>query len=266
MKHLLSLFAAVLVASAASSQTTHTVAVGPTFSFGPADITITVGDTVRWEWSGGFSHNVESGVGGVPDGIFSSGMPTTAPDGFSLTFDSAFLSANPVPGNAYDYYCIVHVAFTGMAGVVRVIEPYACLNPSGSLVTLAGAPVTGGTWTIGVNNPLPGAQTPGASLAFLGIATKPQPNFPCGLPLPGFHMDPTSPLGEILIGIAPPNPIVSAGPVVWAGPATPAAFPIPIPPNPLLVGIELYAQGLILDPVGPNTWGASQGLKASIGS
>ncbi|MCZ6597499.1 MAG: hypothetical protein O7B99_07670, partial [Planctomycetota bacterium] len=66
---------AVLVAGGASAQVTHGVTVGPTFSFSPVDISIDVGDTVLWTWSGSFFHNVESGDGGVGDGIFDSGAP-----------------------------------------------------------------------------------------------------------------------------------------------------------------------------------------------
>ena len=254
----------VLLAGAASAQITHNVAVGPNFEFVPDDLTVMVGDTVQWDWSGGFQHNVESGVGSVPDGIFTSGFPVIAPATFSVTFDQPFLAANPVPGNAYDYYCIVHESFFGMDAVIRVMEPYSCLNPPGSLVTISGAPHINTTWVVGVDNPVPGGQTPG-SLAFLGISIQPQLGFPCGLPLPGFHMDPLQPAGEILIDIFPPNPILSQGPVLWPGPLSPAPFPLPIPPTPTLVGIELYTQGLILDPGGPNTWGASEGIKTTIG-
>ena len=55
---------AVVLASAASStalaQTTHEVDLLG-FSFVPQDLTISVGDTVHWQWAGAF-HNVISGV------------------------------------------------------------------------------------------------------------------------------------------------------------------------------------------------------------
>ena len=56
-----------------------------------------VGDTVLWDWQGGL-HNVESGVGGVPDGNFSSGAPVASQSTtFEVTFDADFLAANPMP-------------------------------------------------------------------------------------------------------------------------------------------------------------------------
>ncbi len=253
------------LAGAAGAQVTHFVSVGPGFAFVPDDITIQVGDTVQWDWAGPLFHNVESGTGGVPDGNFSSGAPVPGPNSFSVTFDAAFLTANPEPGNVYDYFCAVHVTF-GMEGVVRVIAPYGCVNPAGSLVVLGGQPKVGDNWILGVDNPIPGGQTPGATQAFLGIAVNPAPGFPCGIPLPGYHMDPVQPFGELLINIVAPDPILILGPSQWPGPGSPAPHLIPIPPTPALVGLELHTQGLMLDPVGPNTFGASEGLRTTIGS
>jgi hypothetical protein len=152
---------------------------------------------VKWTWAGTFFHNVESGVGSVPDGIFSSGAPFAgAGHTFSVTFDAAFLAAHPVTNNNYDYYCIVHEALFGMSGVVRVTTPYGCTAPAGSMKNVnSDGPHVNQIWQVAVNNPVPGGQTPG-SLAFVGIATAPAPGFPCGLALPGFHMDPAQPLGR----------------------------------------------------------------------
>ncbi|MEM7307071.1 MAG: plastocyanin/azurin family copper-binding protein [Planctomycetota bacterium] len=264
MKPLLTIAAALAAASIASAQTTHTVSNGPGFEFAPADLTIQVGDTVQWVWQGTFFHNVESGVGSVPDGIFTSGSPVQGPATFSVTFDQAFLNANPVPGNAYDYYCIVHESLFGQTGVVRVTTDYGCQNPVGSLVDLSGGPEIGGLWVLGVDNPVPGGQTPG-SAAFVAVSSQPAPGFPCGLPLPGFHMDPLLPFGELLVGIGGPDPLLIAGPGAWFGPGSPANVSIPLPFDPGLVGFELFTQGLLLDAVGTNTFGASNGLRATVG-
>lgn len=258
---------ALVLGTQAAAQVTHNVQVGPNFDFVPEDVSIQVGDTVKWTWAGTFFHSVESGVGSVHDGIFTSGAPTGVPGTtFSVTFDAAFLAANPVAGNNYNYYCIVHEALFGMKGVVRVTTGYGCTAPAGSITNVASdGPHVGKNWQVAVNNPVPGGQTPG-SLAFLGIATQPAPGFPCGLPLPGFHMNPAQPTGELLISVAPPNPLVTLGPSPWVGPGTPTTFTVPVPPNPALLGVELYFQGLIIDPVGPHTFGAAGGLRATIGA
>jgi plastocyanin len=100
------------------SQTT-TVDVGPAVAFTPADVTINVGDTVRWEWLGGL-HNV---VAGTPDSleedIFSSGEATTdTTTVFEVIFDQEFLEAHPKEGNVYPYVCVIHGS--AMTGTVTV--------------------------------------------------------------------------------------------------------------------------------------------------
>lgn len=86
-----------------------------------ADVTIDVGDTVTWTWVNGF-HNVVSA-----DGAFSSGPPVNSPGTtFSVTFDQAFLDANPVPGDIYVYHCEVHLTF-GMVGSVTVNTDPMCV-------------------------------------------------------------------------------------------------------------------------------------------
>ena len=259
MKTPTQLLLALLCTGALHAQTTHDVLVDG-FSFTPSAVTIAPGDTVRWTWGLGF-HDVESGSGGAFDGIFDSGAPLTSPGHtFEVTFDAAFLAAHPVPGDVYGYYCAIHVPF-GMEGSVTVdalpqVTPYGCLNPAGSLLELGGSATLGTTWTVGVDNPIPGAQTAG-SAAFLGVALAPAPGFPCGLRLPGWNMDPAQPAGELLLSVAPPDPILTLGPATWGGTGTPASFPIALPPNPALVGFTIYLQGLIVDPFGPHTFGAS---------
>jgi plastocyanin len=108
-----------LLGSPASAQTTHTVLL-ESISFAPDSLTIAEGDTVNWVWNLGF-HNVESGSAGIHDGIFRSGDPVSPPNSFAVTFDAAFLSMNPQPGNVYNYYCMVHQAF-GQEGTITVIS------------------------------------------------------------------------------------------------------------------------------------------------
>ncbi len=75
------------------------------FRFNPADLTVSVGDTVIWEHSqGDIPHTVTSGEVDVPDGIFDSraGDPDarmTEPDSFRHVFTE--------PGT-FAYNCVVH--------------------------------------------------------------------------------------------------------------------------------------------------------------
>ncbi len=112
-----------MAASLASAGTMHDVSVGPggAFVFAPVDIVVEVGDTVRWTWDS-CCHNVGSGLPGAPTPAFLSGAPVGVPTTFEVLFDQAFLDANPIAGNFYDYHCHPHGAF-GMIGSVEVQLP-----------------------------------------------------------------------------------------------------------------------------------------------
>jgi hypothetical protein len=88
------------------SQTSHLVVLTG-IVFTPADITISVGDTVVWRNDEGI-HNVEA-----DDNSFTSGPPAAAPWTFKHVFKAK--GVNP-------YFCIVHLG-QGMTGVVNVMDP-----------------------------------------------------------------------------------------------------------------------------------------------
>ncbi len=90
-------------------------------SFTPADITIQLGETVRWENTGG-DHNVNGGTDVYPDNPegFFSGAPASSPWTWDYTFN--------IPG-VYTYQCDLHVG-AGMVGTVTVegeLEPPVAL-------------------------------------------------------------------------------------------------------------------------------------------
>lgn len=78
------------------------------FVFTPAGLTVTPGDTVQWQNSGGF-HNVVA-----DDGSFTSGPAAGDAWSYSFTFTT--------PG-FYPYYCAIHggPGGLGMAGTVTVL-------------------------------------------------------------------------------------------------------------------------------------------------
>lgn len=97
-----------------TGQQTVTVAVGTGttgLEFDPAEIQVSPGTTVIWEWTGvGGGHNVVSSDGNT---FASHEHPeTTAEEGyqFEQTFDEV---------GSYDYECTIHVA---MEGTVTVVE------------------------------------------------------------------------------------------------------------------------------------------------
>ncbi len=103
---ILLLWLTVVFAGNMFSQTLHYVSVISN-SFVPANLTITVGDTVRWVNEVGL-HNVVA-----DDNSFTSGAPSALPWVFDYVFTA--VSVNP-------YYCEVHGAAggIGMSGVITV--------------------------------------------------------------------------------------------------------------------------------------------------
>ncbi|MDP6538708.1 MAG: plastocyanin/azurin family copper-binding protein [Planctomycetota bacterium] len=91
------------------------------FDFFPQEVTVSLGDTVRFIWHNG-DHTVTEGTDGTLDGseAFHSLLTATVPV-FDVVFDQAMLTNFPRPGNRYDYQCLPHV-FLGMDGVVTVVE------------------------------------------------------------------------------------------------------------------------------------------------
>lgn len=211
------------LAGSAAAQTTHTVNLNA-FSFSPANLTIDLGDTVRWTWVTG-SHNVVSGTNGVPDGAFSSGTPTFPPKTFSVTFNQGFLTSNPRSCHRYDYFCSVHVAF-GMVGSVTVRIPASGTPRNGTGVNPAGyvqvsPPVLGGTWSTMVD-----IATPGAIASIVAVSPAPPIQVNTGI-------------GQVLI-----DPSVLAAPLHVAT----GVHNVSIPGDCNLMGLRLATQAATFKP------------------
>lgn len=101
-----------------AAQVTHTVnQVGTSFS--PANLTIQVGDTVRWVWSIGF-HTVTNGTGAADPSVgtlFDTPLNSTVPQ-----FEFVFTEAGTVP-----YFCRPH-EIVDMKGTV-VVEEVGTMPP-----------------------------------------------------------------------------------------------------------------------------------------
>jgi plastocyanin len=246
------------------AQSTVTVQLNST-SFNPKNITIQVGDKVRWNWATGL-HNVVSGQSGTPDDIFNSGL-FSAPHQFEVVFDAAFVASNRMPNDRYDYYCLLHLP--GMTGSVTVQGAPAgeaatygeSVNPAGSLRLQTGSPAIGTNFTLRLQNPDDPSAGPGVGLLF--FATSPDPSFPLGTVLPGFGLSP-SPAGELLLSLVPPDPAIVLGPQLWSEGGT-VDFVIPLPGDPNLVGQSLYAQGALVDTTTANGIGLPNGLQLTFG-
>jgi plastocyanin len=101
----------IVIAGSSYSQVVHTIVITD-FEFTPKNLTVLVGDTVRWSYTtGSFAHNVKA-----DDGSFTSGVPALPP----WTYNHVFTSAGNNP-----YYCEPHggPGGFGMSGVVIVQDP-----------------------------------------------------------------------------------------------------------------------------------------------
>jgi hypothetical protein len=76
----------------------------------------------------------------------------------------------------------------------------------------------------------------------------------------GFGMQTT--VGELLVD-PNTNPVGILG-GLWTGPGVPAPFQLSIPNNPGLVGQCVNAQGMLIDPVGPQTFGLADAFELCI--
>lgn len=117
LSRVLGLLACVLVAGSAGASTIDVKI--QNFQYIGQNITISVGDTVRWTNLDGATHTVTEGFVHPLNGneLFHHSFPSGSQP-FSVTFDSAFLAAHPMPGNTYHYFCVPHGA--GMVGSVTV--------------------------------------------------------------------------------------------------------------------------------------------------
>lgn len=270
MHSLRSLCVSFLFAAAAclgaTAQTLHTVTVNAT-SFSPKNLTIQLGDSVQWVMPNAQFHDITSGVGGINDGHFDTPLMQGPITMLTVTFDSAWVTAHPMPNQTYPYYCTIHLP--GMTGTVKVnapaaLSPYGCgVNPAGSLSVVAGLPRPGQSFTLAAHNPS-ASQAPG-SLAYLALSLAPAPGYPCGIPLPGFGFSGGN--GELLIDVGAGmllSPLV--GPALWNG--VPANLTVNVPPSSNLVGLYVFSQGVIFDPsVGAAIpFGLTSAIRVTIGT
>jgi plastocyanin/N-acetylneuraminic acid mutarotase len=96
------------------------VAVGPAgqgFAFVPADISISVGDTVRWTW-GSNGHSVTSGTPCTADGQFCSPDNTNCDAGV-LSNTGTIYEHTFAQAGSFSYFCFSHCGI-GMSGMVNV--------------------------------------------------------------------------------------------------------------------------------------------------
>jgi endonuclease/exonuclease/phosphatase family metal-dependent hydrolase len=134
-------------------------------------------------------------------------------------------------------------------------------NPVGSLRVLAGVPAIGKTMTFGVDNPI-GTQKAGA-VPFVFVTIAPDTNFPCGTKVPGFGMAAPGAPGEFLIDLSQPTLILRGS--AWKGKGIPAPIALTIPNLAILIGFDLFAQGVLIDSASSVQFGLTEAARLGVG-
>jgi plastocyanin len=120
--------------------------------FNPSSLTICLGDTVTWNWTGTISHSTTSGDGcSASNGAWDSGIRGTG-SSFSLTFSSIppeCATDNSAGADTCSYYCLVHCSM--MNGVITIADsPTAGLGISRNKLRITSDPMVGrGGTTLG---------------------------------------------------------------------------------------------------------------------
>lgn len=195
----------------AGAQTTHPVTAGG-FSFSPVNVSIVIGDSVRWI-NGGGDHTVTEGLGPVPVGgeAFNTVLIPSAPI-FQQKFGGKFLIQNPRPGNVYPYYCVPHFVFN-MKGTVSVSSPWLSVGPG--LAGGGGVPLLYGDGTLAAGSSatitLENAAANALVGLFLSFASTPVPfkgGTLCTVPIASTTIFPIGPTGSVALSdtIAPGIP------------------------------------------------------------
>ncbi len=144
----------------------------------------------------------------------------------------------------FEPFGVVFESMSIVEVVPGAVTIYGCgVNPAGSLTLAGGEPTIGKGVRLGIDNPL-GTQAAGSASAVI-VSLNPSVGFPCGISIPGLGMAGPGADGELLIELGGFNPAFFGD--LWTGPGFPAQVTIPIPENQALVGVSVFAQGLLID-------------------
>ena len=119
--------AVLLTASLEATAAKHTISAAD-FSFSPAALTVSLGDTIEWVHANG-SHTTTSQM--IPPGAAAWDAPLD-------TANPSFIYVPSEPGN-YSYICVPHQSM-GMAGSFTVLGPTSVKQPGTLSLRLAPNP------------------------------------------------------------------------------------------------------------------------------
>ncbi|QDU66178.1 hypothetical protein [Engelhardtia mirabilis] len=178
------------------------------------------------------------------------GVPAVTPSNLALVPTSPLGGTLPI--DTWSFLCAPQAAVEGLGCGV---------NPAGSLA-VSGTPDLGGSFSIELDNPL-GTQTAG-SLPLLALSAAPAvAGSSCGIQVPGFGMAGPGAVGELLVAL-PSFQTLPGTP--WGGAGSPSTVALSVPNDSALLGISIFAQGVLIDAVGPVTIGLTEGAELQLGN
>ena len=145
------------------------------------------------------------------------------------------------------------------------VSPYGSgINPAGSLELTFGSPQIGTSFQLTLRNT--SLANPPFAVAYLAFANQPAIGFPAGLSVAGLGMAAPGAIGELLLDLAAPNPFLILGPELYLGGSSPGtSFSVSVPENLAVVGLDLFAQGLLVTPAYGYSLGLTNGLQFELG-
>jgi plastocyanin len=127
---------------------TFDVTVGPggTLTFSPDELTINVGDTVRWTWASP-THTVTSGSSCTANSQYCSPNNTSCASAPTSSTGAVYTHTFNTPGT-YPYFCKIHCASYSMIGTIIVQGAASTFSIGGKVADGGGAAVSGVTMTL----------------------------------------------------------------------------------------------------------------------
>lgn len=179
-----------------------------------------------------------------------------AADIYAIYIEGRAFSIGGDKTDVFDYLSRSEFVQLCAAGV-----PYGCgTNPSGSLSLPLGPPRLGDQLQLALDNPLGTQAAP--AIGVLSLAIGAAPSYPCGNPIADWGMQAPMSAGEYLLN--PATIIRTKFGSPWQGAGSPSIVNLVVPNDPSLLGLQLYAQGLLVAPGQAIEYGLTEGIEMTL--
>ena len=161
-------------------------------------------------------------------------------------FVTAMAASGPCNAWAIGFKSVIEPLVMRRTDAPRVGERPGCSGAKADLA-VQGTPQIGSALSLSIDDPAGTTGVSPGSLTAWIAALAPDPAYPCGRIVPGVGVAGAG--IEVLVDL---GSVIVSSPVVWSGPGRPARHAVAIPNAPVLLGLTLYTQGLLLDSGSPS--------------